>query len=252
MNENKFLKNLSQQNGQLPATTNQSRSVEPTGQPTSSAGTEYDPIKRLTDELSRQSRAIEGLNTRIDRMEGRPQGATQAEVNTLLEEAREGVSFTIDSASIARLVLPDLMKGMPSPASLKVAADAGASAITAAGTASAERIEQAGAAAASRIERSSQGKANSWANTLGFTNWRSGLLLGLLPLLIAGLSVYKWSSSNTQLSRAESSLAELKGTNQEWIAFGKWVRVNFADQWKTYTDPAYIPANAYLKKVKPK
>jgi hypothetical protein len=89
MNENKFLRNLSQQNNPLPAPS--SRAVEPTPpQPVrrnDNTPTEYDPIKRLTDELSRHSRAIEGLNTRIDRMEGRPQAATQAEVQALLHEA---------------------------------------------------------------------------------------------------------------------------------------------------------------------
>ena len=133
MNENKFLKNLSQP-------INHNQAIERID----NSPTEYDPIKRLTDELSRHSGAIEGLNTRIDRMEQRPKAATQAELQALLEEARAGVSLTIDSEGIARLVLPELKKGMPTSAGLKAAADAGAGAITAAGTSAAERIEQAG------------------------------------------------------------------------------------------------------------
>lgn len=252
MSENKFLRNLSQQNSQAvePATT------QPVGVPhhrrSENSPAEYDPIKRLTDELSRHSRAIEGLSTRIDRMEGRPRAATQTELQALLQEAREGVSFTINSEEIARRVLPELTKGLPTPAGIKAAADAGASTISSAGETTAGRIEQAGAEAASRIEWASKKKADKWSNTVGFTHWRSALLVGLLPLVIAGISIYKWSSTDTQLSTLQTRFDQLETTKQGWITFGQWVKVNFPEQWKTYTDPAYVPTNAYLKKVKPK
>lgn len=214
MNENKFLQNLSQQS-------THSQAVEPTPpQPVrrgDSTPTEYDPIKRLTDELSRQSRAIEGLNTRIDRMEQRPKAATQAELQTLLHEAREGVSFTIDSEGIARLVLPELKKGMPTPAGIKAAADAGASTITAAGTTAAGRIERAGSEAASRIEWASRSKADAFAGRVGFTSWQAAaVVFAGFALLIVLVSV---------LNRdRETALSQARSETQAVREFTNWVK----------------------------
>lgn len=206
MNENKFLKNLSQ-----PSTTSQA--VERKDH----SPTEYDPIKRLTDELSRQSRAIEGLNTRIDRIEQRPKAATQAELQALLEEAREGVSFTIDSEGIARLVLPELKKGMPTPASLKAAADAGAGAITAAGTSAAERIERAGSGAASRIEQVSRSKADAFAGRVGFTSWQAAaVVFAGFALLIVLVSVLN--------RERETALSQARSETQAVREFTNWVK----------------------------
>lgn len=226
MNENKFLKNLSQQTGHLPAFNSQARTggpVEPIPQPelpqrrTDSTPAEYDPIKRLTDELSRQSRAIEGLNTRIDRMEQRPQAATQAELQALLHEAREGVSFTIDSEGIARLVLPELKQGMPTPAGIKAAADAGAGAITAAGTTAAGRIERAGSEAANRIEWASRSKADAFAGRVGFTSWQAAAVVFLgFALLIVGVSF---------LNRdRETALSQARSETQAVREFTNWVK----------------------------
>ncbi len=214
MNENKFLRNLSQ-----PST--QSQAVEPTPpQPvrrSDSTPTEYDPIKRLTDELSRQSRAIEGLNTRIDRMEGRPTAATQAELQALLHEAREGVSFTIDSEGIARFVLPELKKGMPTPAGIKAAADAGANAITAAGTTAAGRIERAGSEAASRIEWASRSKADAFAGRVGFTSWQAAAVVFVgFALLIVGVSVLN--------RERETALSQARSETQAVREFTNWVK----------------------------
>jgi cell division septum initiation protein DivIVA len=219
MNENKFLRNLSQQSNPLPASS--SRAVEPTSpQParrTDNTPTEYDPIKRLTDELSRHSRAIEGLNTRIDRLEGRPQAATQAELQALLHEAREGVNFTIDSESIAGLMLPELKKGMPTPAGIKAAADAGASTITAAGNAAAAQIERAGSEAADRIRWASQSKADVFAGRVGFTSWQAAAVVFLgFALLIVG--VY-WLNSNR-----EAALAQARSETQGVREFTNWVK----------------------------
>lgn len=214
MNENKFLRNLSQQSSH-------SQAVEPTPpQPVrrnDSSPAEYDPIKRLTDELSRHSRAIEGLNTRIDRMEQRPKAATQAELQALLHEAREGVSFTIDSEQIAGFVLPELKKGMPSAVGIKAAADAGASTITAAGTAAAERIERAGSGAANRIEWASRSKADAFAGRVGFTSWQAAaVVFAGFALLIVGVSL---------LNRdRETALSQARLETQAVREFTNWVK----------------------------
>jgi cell division septum initiation protein DivIVA len=219
MNENKFLRNLSQQNNPLPASN--SRAVEPTPpQPvrrSDNAPTEYDPIKRLTDELSRHSRAIEGLNTRIDRLEGRPQAATQAEVQALLQEAQEGVSFTLNSETIAGFVLPELTKGMPSAEQIRTAADAGAATITAAGNTAADQIERSGSAAADRIRWASQSKADVFAGRVGFTSWQSAAVVFLgFALLIVG--VY-WLNSNREAALAQAR-SETRGVRE----FTNWVK----------------------------
>jgi len=220
MNENRFLRNLNQQS---------SRAVEPTPpqpvpaprtgrseQPESSPA-EYDPIKRLTDELSRQSRAIEGLTTRIDRMEGRPKAATQAELQALLEEAREGVSFTIDSQQIAGFVLPELKKGMPSAEEIRTAANAGASQIAAAGNTAANQIERSGSVAAERIKWASQRKADVFAGRVGFTSWQAAAVVFLgFALLIVG--VY-WLNSEREAALAQARL-ETQGVRE----FTNWVK----------------------------
>jgi len=219
MSENKFLKNLNQSAGQLPAPTPPSSTAPPARRspPAPSGADEYDPIQRLTNELSRHSRAIEGLNTRIDRMEQRPKAATQAELQALLHEAREGVSFTIDSEGIARLVLPELKKGMPTPAGLKAAADAGASTITAAGTSAAERIERAGSGAASRIEWASRSKADAFAGRVGFTSWQAAavVFLGFALLIVGGVLLNR---------DREAALLQARSETQAVREFTNWVK----------------------------
>ena len=225
MSENKFLRNLSQQNNPSPASS--SRAVEPTPpqpvRPPDTTPTEYDPIKRLTDELSRHSRAIEGLNARIDRLEGRPQAATQTEVRALLHEAREGVSYTIDSKTIAQYVLPELTKGMPSAEDIKTAADAGAAQIAAAGNTAADQIERSGSAAAERIRWAGQSKADTFANLIGFTNWKAALLIGLIPMLSGIGLVYLRQENNRQQT-------EIAG----WKSFGLWVSEKYPEVRKVY------------------
>ena len=219
MNENKFLRNLSQQSSPLPASS--SRAVEPTPpQPVrrnDTTPTEYDPIKRLTDELSRHSRAIEGLNTRIDRLEGRPQAATQTDLQALLQEARQGVSFTLNSQRIADLVLPELTKGMPSAEQIRTAANAGATQIAAAGDTAADQIERSGSAAADRIRWASQSKADVFAGRVGFTSWQSAAVVFLgFALLIVG--VY-WLNGNR-----EAALAQARSETQGVREFTNWVK----------------------------
>jgi|GEM_PF-1253910 len=218
MNENKFLKNLSGQSSQIQAvepTPPQPIPQRRTGQ-SDSMPTDYDPIKRLTDELSRQSRAIEGLNTRIDRMEQRPKATTQAELQALLHEAREGVNFTIDSKQIAGFVLPELTKGLPTPAGIKAAVDAGARTITAAGTSAAERIERAGSGAASRIEWASRSKADTFAGQVGFTSWKAAaVVFGAF----VGLSVLASLQNEQRAAETLKAQAETQAVREftDWI-----------------------------------
>ena len=222
MNENRFLRNLNQQSSRaVEPTPPQPVSAPRTGRtetgPNDNSPTEYDPIKRLTDELSRQSRAIEGLTTRIDRMEQRPKAATQAELQALLEEAREGVSFTIDSQQIAGFVLPELTKGMPSAEAIRTAANAGASQIAAAGNTAADQIERSGSAAAERIKWASQRKADVFAGRVGFTSWQAAAVVFLgFTLLIVG--VY-WLNSDR-----EAALAQAQSETQGVREFTNWVK----------------------------
>lgn len=231
MKENKFLKNLNQPVTPMPTPTpgltdphSLVSSVEPS-----------DPIQRLTQALTRHSQAMEGLSSRLDRLEQRPAAATQAEVAALLVAAQAGVTVKADSGAIAQLMVPALKQGIE---------DATTKAVSA--------IQGASNQAAGRIEGSSQQRADRWANAVGFLNWRSGLVLGLFPLVLIGLSLYELASSRQQASTAQAELSQLQVDNREWVAFGKWVRVHFPAHWKTYTDPAYVPQNGYLKKVKPK
>lgn len=217
MNENKFLRNLNQQSSQAVEPTPPQPVPAPRTGRNDSTPTEYDPIKRLTDELSRQSRAIEGLNTRIDRMEGRPKAATQAELQALLEEAREGVSFTIDSQQIAGFVLPELKKGLPSAEEIRTAANAGASQIAAAGNTAADQIERSGSAAAERIKWASQRKADVFAGRVGFTSWQAAAVVFLgFALLILG--VYFLNSER------EAALAQARSETQGVREFTNWVK----------------------------
>lgn len=217
MNENKFLRNLRHQSSS-------SQAVEPTppqpvrrSEQTDSNPAEYDPIKRLTDELSRHSRAIEGLNTRIDRMEQRPEAATQAELQTLLEEAREGVSFTIDSQQIAGFVLPELKKGLPSAEEIRTATNAGASQIAAVGNTAADQIERAGSAAVERIRWASQSKVDAFAGRVGFTSWQAAAVVFLgFALLILGVYLLN--------SEREAALSQARLETQAVREFTNWVK----------------------------
>lgn len=222
MNENKFLRNLSQQSSSTPAVKpipSQPVAAPQAGrsEPTDSSSTAYDPIKRLTDELSRHSRAIEGLSTRIDRLDGRPQAATQTELQTLLQEAREGVSFNINSKRLADLVLPELTKGMPSAEDIRTATNAGASQIAAVGNAAADQIERSGSAAAERIKWASQHKADVFAGRVGFTSWQAAAVVFVgFGLLILG--VY-WLNSDR-----EAALAQARLETQSVREFTNWVK----------------------------
>lgn len=185
MNTNKFLQNLNQPAGQLPATTPPSSAPVVTRR---SGPDGYDPVERLTDELSRHSQALEGVITRFDALEQRPQAATVAEWETLLAEARSGVRYAPNSERIAQALLPHLLAGLPNTDQLRTAASAGADEIKAAGHAAARHIEQATATGATRIEGASKQKADEYAGFIGFNSWKSALavssLLGLTIFLV--------------------------------------------------------------------
>ncbi len=212
MNENKFLKNLNQK------TQSPTPSSLPLAQPAQTAPTGgYDPIQRLADELSRHSQAIEGLSRQFDVLEKRPKGATQAEVAALLHEAREGVSYTLNSQGIANLLLPELTKGMPTLINLKAVTDQGVNQIQAAGTAAAERIERAGSGAASQIEWAARSKADVLASRIGFSSWQTAALIfaGFL-VLVAGAML-----ANQQ---REAALAQARTETQAVREFTNWVK----------------------------
>ena len=197
------------------------------------APTGYDPIQRLVDELSRQNAAIEGLNKRFDVWEKRPKGASQAELAALMQAAREGIDFKLDPEPIARLLLPELTKGMPTVSNLKTATDEGVNEIRAVGLAVAERIEQAGHTAATRIEWASRSQATAWANRIGFTSWQSALaVFGLLVVMGGGVALYEQSYQHEiQTMRIQDNATK---------EFAGWIQEKYPEVWK-----------AYLKKVNP-
>lgn len=224
---NKFLQNLNQR--PRPATEPTPSPAPPAPvRPSAGGSTEYDPIRRLTDELSRHSGAIEGLIVRIERMEQRPQAATEENVNKLLLEARQGVSYELDAQAVANLVLPTLTNGMPNPANIKAAADAGAQTITEAGQRAATQIVQASSTAANEIKWATRQKADAWANRIGFTTWKAALLIGLIPLLSGAGLIYLRLENDRQQT-------ELAG----WKSFGLWVSEKYPEVRKVYdrSDP---------------
>jgi len=216
MNENKFLKNLNQKpTSSTPISATDSLSPVP---PTSlSAPTGYDPIQRLVDELSRHSTAIEELNSRFDRWEKRPPGATPGELQTLLAEARNGVHIQVNSAALADTLLPELTKGMPTLANLTAATDRGVNQLEATGQSVAERIEAVSHQAVSRIEWASRRKADVLASRIGFSSWQSALLIftGFLVLVVGAVL------ANQQ---REAALAQARIQTQAVREFTDWVK----------------------------
>ncbi|GAB4043448.1 hypothetical protein [Spirosoma jeollabukense] len=212
MNENKFLKNLNQKptsSTPIPA----AGSPAPAPQPAPAS----DPIQRLVDELSRQSTAIEGLNERFNRWEKRPRGASPAELEALMQAARQGVEFTLNSQKMAELMLPELTKGMPTLSNLKAATDEGVNEIRAIGLATAERIEQASTRAVNRIEWASRSKADVLASRIGFTSWQSALLIFAGFLVLVGGAIL----ANQQ---REAALAQARNETQAVREFTDWVK----------------------------
>lgn len=230
MNENKFLKNLNQKptsSAPIPA------AGSPSSAPQPAPASGYDPIQRLVDELSRHSRAIEGLNKRFDYWEKQPRGASQAELEALMQTARQGIDFKLDSQKTAQLMLPELTKGMPTLSNLKAATDEGVNELRAVGLATAERIEEASRTAAHRIEWASRSKANAWANRVGFTSWQSALVVFVLLVVIGG-GVALYVQSHQQEIQA------MRIQDNATREFAGWIQDKYPEVWK-----------AYLRKVNP-
>lgn len=69
------------------------------------------------------------------------------------------------------MLLPELLKGMPTLANLTAATNQGVNQLQAAGLSVAERIEAASHQAVSRIEWASRRKADVLASRVGFSSW---------------------------------------------------------------------------------
>ena len=122
----------------------------------------------------------------MDRLEKRPQAATLHDVQTLAEQARQGVRHTIDAKALTALLLPELLPHLPSTAGIDAALETSIQQLTAAGVATAHRVERAGAVAASRIESASRSQADVWADRVGFTSWKAAAVVffGFVILLV--------------------------------------------------------------------
>lgn len=221
MKENKFLTNLNQKGAQPGGAANPSIPAigqpVPAHSPAPASSGPYDPINRLVEELSRQNRAIEGLLNRFDRWEKRPRGATPDELQTLINEVRNGIRYTPNSATLASLLLPELTKGMPNLANLQAASEEGVKAIQAAGVEAAERIEAASGRAASRMEWATRSRADVLASRIGFTSWQSAgvVFMGFLILVIGAVL------ANQQ---REATLAQARVETQAVREFTNWVK----------------------------
>lgn len=227
MNENKFLKNLNQKSTPSPASLQPSPVL-----PTPSMPREgYDPIQRLVDELSRQNNALEDLNRRFDAWEQQPRGVSRADLEALMQTARQSSNFKMDSQQIAQLLLAELTKGMPSLSNLRSATEESVNELRAVGLVTAERIEKASAKAAHRLEWASRSQANRWANRIGFTSWQSALIVFVL-LLVVGGSVIFYIQSHQQ----EMQAMRIQDTvSKEFVG---WIQEKYPAVW-----------TAYLKKV---
>lgn len=224
---NKFLQNLNQRGSTpvpVPAPPIRSSTSPPAGSVSAgSPSADYDPIRRLTEELSRHSGAIEGLTALIMDMNERPQAATQAELQTLLEAARAGVTHQLKATDVATLLLPKLTAGMPNTENIKAVADESAKTITDAAAAATKQIAQSGTAAASEIRQAARQKANDFAQLFGFTSWKSALLIGLIPLLSGGGLFYLWQERQRQQTELTA-----------WKSFGLWVSEKYPEVRKVY------------------
>ncbi len=212
MSANKFLDKLNQPD--LTPHTPRQEIERVTPPPVSS---EYDPIQRLTEELTRQNRALEGINIRMDRLEKRPQAATLNDVQTLAEQARQGVRYTIDAKALTALLLPELVSRLPSTAGINAALEASTQQLTAAGVATAQRVERAGTVAASRIESASRSQADVWAGRVGFTSWKAAAVVffGFVVLLVLA----SWQNEQ-QVAEKLKAQAETQAVRE----FTNWVK----------------------------
>jgi hypothetical protein len=160
---------------------------------------------------------MEGLNSRFDAWEKRPRGATPEELQTLINEVRQGIRYTPNSATLASLLLPELTKDMPSLANLKAASDEGVGAIRVASQEAARLIEQASSTAVSRMEWASRSRADVWASRIGFTSWQSAGVVFMGFLVLVGGAML----ANQQ---REAALAQARTETQAVREFTDWVK----------------------------
>ena len=144
-------------------------------------------------------------------------GLVTGELQTLLEEARKGVRFNVNSATLAATLLPDLTKGMPTLANLTAATEQGVNQLQAIGLSVAERIEAASDKAVNRIEWASRRKADVLASRIGFSSWQSALLIFTGFLLLVGGAIL----ANQQ---REAALAQARTQTQAVREFTDWVK----------------------------
>ncbi len=231
MNENKFLKNLNQTGNQLPAFANPpAESVPPRRTPPPApAVVEYDPVKRLADELSRHSKAIEELTKRLDKQATQPQAATQSELELLLKEAQQGVRTSVNIEKLAQTLLPELTKGIPTEAGIKAAAEEAVSAIKAAGITTAEQIQQAGTNTINRIEWAGQRKADAFTSRIGFTSWKAAACVYVLLLLTGvGTALY--------VNHFNDEVDAMRVQDNATKEFVGWIQEKYPNVWKAYLD----------------
>lgn len=216
---NKFLQNLNQRGGTpAPASPTPTPIRLPASPPAGgSPSADYDPIRRLTEELSRHSGAIEGLTALILDMNERPQAATQAELQTLLDAAQAGVIYRPDADKVAALLLPRLTADMPNTDTIKAAANDAVSAIQVSGTRTAGQIEGAGVTAAQRIEKAARQQADVLASRIGFTSWQSALFIFSMFVLLSVGAILANQDREEKLAQAQ---AQLQGVRE----FTDWVK----------------------------
>lgn len=219
MSQNKFLHNLNH------------KGSPPVNAPTSSPSP--DPVQRLGEELSRQNQVLERLSGLIEQWGQRPAGATHQQLTGLVETAREGVTYSLDSATIAQLLLDALHEDMPSVANVKAAMQAAVSELQAAGQAQVDQLRAVSEQAVSQIAGASRQQAHSWVQRIGFINWQSALLMwGLLVALGGSLIWYEQSQeAERQAMRVQDK------ASREFVG---WIQAKYPLVWKVY-----------LKKVAP-
>ena len=215
MNGKKLLQTINQKTGTATPTNGPAVPAHPSSVEASTGPT--DPISRLTDQLSRQNQLTQALISRFDAWEQRPRGATSQELEDLMEEARTGVHYSPDVTTLARELLPQLTKDMPSLANLRAATDEGVKAIQAAGMAAAEGVDQACTRSVSRLESAGRSRANVLAGRIGFSSWQSALVVfgGFLVLVFGAML------ANQQ---REEALAQSRSETRAVRAFTDWVK----------------------------
>ncbi len=200
-------------------------------QPPAGSPSEYDPIKRLNNELAQLNQnyqqvvqVLAGLIQRQDKVEQRPMAATFEQVQEL---ASKRPRINLNAEDFANHVKPALLARLPSPEQLAATAQRGADLITAAGSTTAEQIRQAGADSASRIEQATVASQNAVLGRLGFSSWRQATLLCFLPLLLAGAGLSAWSVEYVKRTELEKQL-------RNWTDFGAWIQEKYPLVWKKY------------------